>query len=168
MAYLEKMKKLISIELDKTDFFNNYSFSEEDGIFFVDVPLTLSGFSFGVVIILSEGTAVRVAGQIEDELPEEFMCEVENLVDIFNEYVCDDNYKFVLNGTDLFYYEDWESTIHTVNETDYNAKEDLETLKNVLTAPIATLAPFCQVLYKIVNEDATAREAFIDVVKGEE
>lgn len=165
MAYLEQMKKIVSIELDKIKIFNNYSFSEKDGVFLVDVPLTLAGFSFMVVIVLRERMEVKVSGWITDELPIELTSEIEILVELFNRRFCEDNVKFVTEGTSPYYYENWESSIYTVDEEDYNAKEDLENLRNTITlSPVARLAPFCLALRKIIDEDLSAEEAFINAV----
>lgn len=169
MAYLEQMQKIVSIELDKTDFFKNYIFSKKDGAFLVDVPLTLSGFSFIEMIILKERMEVKVVGSISDEPPGELLSEIEILVDLFNMHFCEDNCKFVIDGTSIYYYENWESSIYTVDEEDYNAKEDLENLRNIITlSPVAKLAPLCLALRKMIDEDFSAEEAFVNAVTEDE
>ena len=166
MAYSEKMRQIVSLELDKTEYFNNYEFSEEDQMFLIEVPLTICDYSFDIAIMLTERIEFDIAGRIIDKIPSEYENEVEELVDIFNEYFCDDTYQYIYEKSNLFYMEKWESSVYSLREEDYNAKEDMATLRKALTiSPLGTLLPLCQALRKVIDDGMNAREAFIDVMR---
>ena len=152
MGYLKEMKTVVETRLNKVPNFNKYVFVEDKGAFWVDVPLTLSGFSFEIIIVLSEEMSVKVIGNITDTIPDEFKQDIDILAYLFNEKISNGEYEFIFDDPNVFYCDDWRSSIYTVDDEDYDAKEDLEDLtKTIALTPVATLTQFCYAMDLIIN-----------------
>ena len=162
--YLEQMKKVVSLELDKSEYFNNYEFSEDDSMFTINVPLTIAEFNFHILVVLTDRMEVRVAGVISENIFKQHTEEIKKLMEFFNDNYGEENLTYTFDDTYILCCEIWESSFYHVDDDEYDAKSDLKNLRETITiASIATLAPVASALRYIVSKNMTAEEAFIAI-----